>query len=495
MKVFLFGWLSLFLFWGAAFYFCFIGSEVGFKHWKRKLVIGTPFFLLFYFLVHAYGVPRYFVYDQVTPKTLDGEVYYPAVKNHLIFQGASYKDYGIISKDLSTFKANEEYFSAFDVQPLKEYPSVKGLTRWFNELLLVGFFLLWWLFLNKFHNASAASELYKLARKGSRLEHYQSYLNASYSIRFFQPLKRRIAKRDMGKIREVYLQALQRVLLQLMTKAHDNNRPLLTYLHQQLGISPEAFPSVMVKATVDDHSTTEAAEQIEKPADIKRNFYMPTNEKLSSALTARVVETLNQFIPEKLLRSGEGEISSPTAALSCELNSALYNLATFNSGRSVSLVKIYSNQNIAPNSQRLHLGGTAFGFPSKLYPDSKDKSQSYCVNLLAQNVVNNVFFTNLKQVGETTDQAKAVLKQKQEALQKLQQSLFDTMIKECKSTVKDAALAEGVSQVIERNQAMFDSVVAETHQLIADHAELFADLIAEEVAAGLLESFAEAASE
>ena len=495
MKVFLFGWLSLILFWGAAFYFCFIGSEVGFKHWKRKLVIGTPFFLLFYFLVHAYGVPRYFVYDQVTPKTLDGEVYYPAVKNHLIFQGASYRDYGIISKDLSTFKASEEYFSAFGVQPLKEYPSVKGLTRWFNELLLVGFFLLWWLFLNKFHNASAASELYKLARKGSRLEHYQSYLNASYSIRFFQPLKRRIAKRDMGKIREVYLQALQRVLLQLMTKAHENNRPLLAYLHQQLGSSPEAFPSVMVKAALEDRSTVEAAEKFEKPADIKRNFYMPDNIKFSQALANSVTGTLNQFLPEKLIQPCLEGNAVPTAELSCQLDSALYSLAKLNSGKSVPIVRIYTSQNIALNSQALHLGGTNIGFPTKLYPDSKDKSQSYCVNLLAQNVVNNVFFTDLKQVGETTDQAKAVLKQKQEALQKLQQSLFDTMIKECKSTVKDSALAEGVSQVIERNQAMFDSVMAETHQLIADHAELFADLIAEEVAASLLESFAEAASE
>ena len=88
-----------------------------------------------------------------------------------------------------------------------------------------------------------------------------------------------------------------------------------------------------------------------------------------------------------------------------------------------------------------------------------------------------------------------MLKQKQEALQKLQQSLFDTIIKECKSTVKSAALAEGVSQAIERNQALFDSVMADTHQLIADHAELFADIVAKEVAAGLLEGLAEAASE
>ena len=495
MKTFLVGGLSLGIFWGLAVYFCFIGSEVGLKYWKRKLVIGTPFFLIFYFLVHAYGVPRYFVYDQVTPKTLDGEVYYPAVKNHLLFQGTSFKDYGIISENLDTFKASEEYFSAFGVQPLKEYPSVRGLTRWFNELLLVGYFVLWWLFLNKFHNASAASELYKVARKGSRLEHYQSYLNASYSIRFFQPLKRRIVRRDMLKIREVYLHALQRVLLQLMTQANDNNRPLLTYLHQQLGASSEAFPSVMVKASVDDKSTAEAIDKFERPAQIKSDFYMPDNSKLSKALTTCVISTLNQFIPEKLIRPCLTDNAAPTAELSCQLNALLHRLATFDSGKTIPLVIIYSNQHLTPNSQSLHLGSKNFEFPQRLYPDNEDKSQAYCVNLLAQTVVNNVFFTDLKQAGEITDQAKAVLKQKQEALQKLQQSLFDTIIKECKSTVKSAALAEGVSQAIERNQALFDSVMADTHQLIADHAELFADIVAKEVAAGLLEGLAEAASE
>ncbi|MEW9798495.1 hypothetical protein [Alteromonas sp. CYL-A6] len=494
MKLLFLDWLSILFFWGTAFFFCFVGSEVGLKYWKRKLIIGTPFFALFVFLVQAFGVPRYFVYDHIKPLPLNGELHYPAVKNHIIFQGASFKEYGVISKDLKDFKSNEKYFSAFNVAPLDEYPSVIGIKSWVNEIILVSFFVLWLIFLNKLHNASAASELYREARKNSRIASYQSYLNASQPIRFLQPIKRRHAKRELFKIRQIYLQSMQSVINMLFRRADELSKPLLAYLAQHLNNPSTYQPALAVQAKVSDVTTQEEKETYQKNVDYGPDYFMPDDREMSVALTQRLVKTLNQFLPETFFIEGTSATNTPLIELTCNLACRSYSTLKTEDGETGSLFLWFVKAEPIPKNNHLILRNPTRSFPPNVAKGKQDRSRIYCSAKLAQLVLNDTLFGQVAKK-ENDEVTAASFETKLAELKQRQNNIFDTIIDECKSVARDTVLAEGVNMAIKKNEVLFDSLMADMHVLIAEHADIYASLVAQEAIGGLLESVAEVAGE
>ncbi|MEG3766397.1 hypothetical protein [Alteromonas sp. 14N.309.X.WAT.G.H12] len=494
MKVFLLDWLSTIFFWGAAFYFCFIGTEVGLKYWKRKLVVGVPFFLLFVFLVQAFGVPRYFVYDHVEPKVIEGKAYYPAVKNHLIFQGPAFKEYGVINQDLTEFQKNESYFNAFSVAPLEDYPSVQGIKRWANELILLAYFVLWLLLLNKMQNASAASALYKNARKMGRLEGYQAYLDASHPIRFLQPIRRHNAKRHFSEIRQVYIQSLHRILNSLSLGANEQSAAFISYISQKLEESINPWPSINVEGKIDDITTSQDAALHESGVDLKRDHYKPSDTDLSEALSNSLTRTLNLFLPEAFLQQ-ESDPHDATIALSCPLTMrAQMQCELKDSNKKITLVAVAGKEE--PDSIRpvLPLSKVISPFPAKIYQHGQDKNIKLCANTLAQLVVNDALFTNTKMVDISNEDEKA-LQDELAHIKARQIPLFDAILREYKTTAKGALLAESINAAIKHNEAQFDSLVADLHQLIGENTNLYADFVAQEVVSGLHEGLVEVVSE
>lgn len=494
IKIFLLGWGSILAFWAAALFFCFIGTEVGFKYWKRKLVIGLPFFLLFYFLVHAFGVPKYFVYDHVEPKLLNGQSYYPAVKNHIIFQGPSFKTYGVISEDLEDFKSEETYFSAFGVSAREDYPSVVGIKSWINEIILISYFLLWYIFINKLHNASAATALYKEARKENRLEQYQSYLNASQAIRFLQPFKRRNARREFHKIRQVYIQYLETMLLKLANQANESSRPVLLYLADQLRTSVEWYPTVTAQGHIEDLTTTPDIEAHEKGVEFDRRYFKPTDNELSDALGSSVAKTLNQFLPEALLK-GTSSSETSTVALNCKLRCRIADSSQLKKGDGrASLVLVWGDVNQHPSGKNLIFQDKLYTYPPTFKEGKSEASRKFCANQIAQSVTNNVLFPNTQKVNiQEGDDKKIQAKLKE--IEARQSRVFDAIIDECKSTARDAVLAETISYALKNNEVLVDRAMSEMHQLLAENTNLYAQIIAQEAIGGLLEGVVEAASE
>lgn len=491
--MFLLGWGSTLLFWAAALFFCYIGTEVVTKYWKRKLLLGTPFFLLFLFVVHAYGVPRYFVYDDVPPKLVEGKPYYPAVKNHLIFQGAAYKKYGVISQDLSDFISNDTYFSAFGVTPLKEYPSVSGFKSWVNELTLVGFFLLWYVFINKLHNASAASALYKAARRNNRLQYYQSYLTASKPIRFLQPFKRRKAKRDFQKIRQVYITYLIELLNKLSNQSPAASSGVLLYIANQLRTSSQWYPSVATFVEIDDLTGEEEIEAYEKKAEYDRRYFKPSNEELGSALNTRLVETLNQFLPESLLKSKVTD-EIPSMELHCKLVCKVTGNITYGDSSAATRLTVAGKQQPVTNNQTLIMRRNVNTFPKKITSGKSEASRKYCATQVAQFITNDTLFMPSKVTQASVESEDALQARLQQATER-QNQLFDAIIEECKSAGKDIVIGEVINQALKNNEVLVDRAMSELYQLLSDNTHLYAEFVAFESISGLIEDAVGSASE
>ncbi len=494
IKVFLLGWGSTLIFWAAALFFCFIGSEVALKYWKRKFLIGAPFFAIFLFIVYAFGVPKYFVYDHVEPKMLNGEPYYPAVKNHIIFQGPSFKTYGVISKDLKEFKSEESYFSSFGVAPLKDYPSVSGIKSWINEITLICYFLLWLFLINKLHNASAATALYKEALKANRLANYQSYLNASQAIRFLQPFKRRNARSEFQKVRQVYIQSLNNMLLRLANQGNTSSRLVLLYLSEQLRTATEPYPVVSAKGQIVDETTASDIEVHEKGIEYDRTYFKPEDNELSHALSNSVARTLNQFLPEVLLKGSDNE-SNASIKVNCALRARLQSSTGLkNSEGKASLVVVFGKPEKESDCHTFVMRNTIYSIPPSFKKGQQAESRKFCANKIAQIVTNDTLFPDSTLSSDKSVDAD-VIRAKLKEIEARQNRLFDAIIDECKSTAKEAVLTETVAYALKNNEVLVDSVMSEMHQLLAENTSVYSQIIAQEVVGGLLEGIAEAASE
>lgn len=489
MKLFLLEWLALIFFWSSAFFFCFVGSQVLLKNLFRRLIIGTPFFLAFVFVVLAFGVPRYFVYDHVNPKTIDGIPYYPAVKNHLIFQGPSFKTYGVISRDLSDFKANEEYFAAFQQKPIEDYPSVSGLKSWNNEIALIALFIFWYFVLNKVHNASSATTLYKEAVEQPRIDTYESYLIASKPIRFLQPFKRKRAQKEIRRISEAYIQASKLLLSKLLLRADKQSESSLLNLLNQIGPTSSLRPIVKVNVNLEDRTSEEDKTLLEEGADYGPDYFKPKENELQTAFNQCLVKTLNQFLPEPFFTDGD---ESKVAGLLFECHFICF---TFGRRQTAAKKKNYVRVGFANDPQAQSSKNDFFLRkaieinPPKWFDNKQEDSRKYAATKGAQQALNDTLF------GETTTlnpskKEMETLKNKLEATKSIKDEVFDTILKETRSAARDLAISEAIKIAIENNQAEFDSMISDIHELLANSADIYVGLIAQEAAGALLEGAA-----
>lgn len=489
IKVFLVSWLSLIFFWLAAVIFCFWGSETSNKFWLRRILIGLPFFGVFCFLVFAFGVPRYFVYDHVPPQKMDGKLYYPAVKNHLILQGINYKTHGIITQDLSDFKAGDELFTAFKVKPLSVYPSATGLTRFTNELLLLGLFVIWWLLINKLHNASISSSLYREAKKSPSLASLNSYLNASSSLWLIQPIKRRKAKKEVLKIRLIYSSYLQVVLNKCIQNVDDSAKNVLSLLSTDLKKFTLVNPRINVLAKLVDNSTPEDIKKFEANLDYGREYFLPSEMELGQQLSKSFADTLNKFLPETFVES-----SNEADAIKLEGDFAYRAVgnATYQRGSIALQMAIGSTLRSPPQNNVIFCKNNQYLKLTEVLENKPQKSRLVSASIYAQYVVSDLILKT-EEINQSAKIEKANYEAKLAEITKQKTDLFDTLIKECKSASTEAAVVAGIAVVMQKNPEMVDKVMVSVYEFLSANSDLIADIVAEEVAAGLIESIVSSA--
>lgn len=489
IKIFLVSWLSLIFFWLAAAIFCFWGSETNNKFWLRRLFIGLPFFSVFCFLVFAFGVPRYFVYDHVPPQKMDGKLYYPAVKNHLIFQGINYKTHGIITQDLRDFKAGDELFTAFKVKPLSVYPSATGLTRFTNELLLLGLFFTWWLLINKLHNASIASNLYREAKKSPSLASLNSYLNASSSLWLIQPLKRRKAKKEMVKIRLIYSSYLEVVLNKCIQNADNSAKGLLTLLSTELKRFTQTNPRINVQTKLIDNSTPESIKQFEANADYGRDYFLPTETDLGEEISKSFADTLNKFLPETFI-----EVTTDAKAIKLVGDFAYRAVGNlkYRNGKTATNIAIGTKSKPNQQSNTIFCKADQCLKQVRVIEDKKAKSQKISASFYAQYIASDLILKT-EEINHSAKIEKSNYEAKLAEIKKQKTDLFDILIKECKSASTEAAVVAGIAVVIQKNPELVDKVMVNVYEFLSANSDLIADLVAEEVAAGLIESIVSSA--
>jgi hypothetical protein len=476
IKLFLLSYGSIGIFWLFATVFCYVGTEAGRRKKITRLLLGSVFMLVFACLVLSLGVPRYFVYDHVQPQTIGAGVYYPAVKNHMIFQGASFKTYGVISKDLQDFKSSDKLFLQFKVKPLSKYPSVKGLKGYANELFLLSLFFMWFFFINKLHNASVSDELYEQAVAKPNLANYRSYIIASESIRFFRVIKRRRAHKAIKTFRILYVTYLIRVLDKMALDSDERVRTVLNSLSSHFGsdsfLSTE--PSYFrVGVNLEEYSLGVLGAGIEEGVAYGRDYCVPTEEELERAVSDKMVVLLNAFLPEGLLSVG---MPSSEVGLSCGLVYYPEGQQAFKSGKT-SLKIAYKDRAEGVSVASAGVSQTiAVGFPSTVVEGKQGDTRALCAMLVAEQLVNSMLFvsdpaeSNIKRNTEHLKSELAVMKSDKE-------DLFETLYKACESEVKKGAVILAVKHAMDANEALVDSCVAETYQFMANNPNALFDIL------------------
>lgn len=483
VKIFIVSWLSLIFFWLAALVFCFWGSETGNRFWKRRFFIGIPFFSTFCFLVFAFGVPRYFIYDHIAPQSFEGKLYYPAVKNHLIFQGAKYKTHGMMSKDLNDFVAGDKYFAAFNVQAKSEYASATGWTRFTNELLLLGLFITWWLLINKLHNASIASKLYKEAKASPSLSTLNSYLNASKALWLIQPIKRKKSKKQLAKIRLLYVSYLERVLFKCAENAEETSKPLLNMLCTEFKRFKHSPPKISVDANLIDISTPESKEKFEQGVNYGREYFVPTKALLSTKIAEAFASTLNAFLPENFVEASD----EPDAI-------KLYGEFVYKAVGNIE----YKDGNHSPNitlktrlvrraeNNALFYKEAQYLRQLRVRENKTELSQNVAATSFAHFLTNNILM-HTENVNASIKIDKSQYEAKLADLKKQKIDLFDTLIKECKSASTEAAVLSAVGVAMQKHPELVDKVMANVYEFLSVNSDLITEIVAQEVVAGLFE--------
>lgn len=490
---FLIEFVSLGLFWLIAILCCFWGTETGFKFWFRRLFIGTPFFAFFCYVVLAHGVPRYYVYDHVPAKNYQKEAYLPAVKNHLIFQGAGFKTYGIIKQDLTNFESGDNLFLSFGIQPIEDYPSVNSLTRFTNEIALFVLILSWFFVINKLHNGSVASSLYKKAQKSPSLESYNSYLYASKPIRFLQPIKRRKALKERAKIRQIYTAFLVTLINDLKSHLPPSTTRCLEFLQSKITAKIDDAPSLYV--TINLHDIYGQKEKFDEGNFGNKyiyptEFYLPTATELGDDLSESLVTFFNDFLPEKFMQVSKVRTD---IELTCNLDYQFGALIQYGEKKKeketyTPSTNISGSAIVQSVNSVLPFEGETFTYSRRIFEGKPERSRAQCSKMLAQEVVNQILLKNSSSASANAQKTnKADFENKLEQLNKKKRDLFEVIFKECKSASKEVAVIAAVGVALQKNEEFVDSVMVDMYTLLADNSDLLVNLIAEEVLAGFAE--------
>ena len=485
--------LSIILFWLIAFFCCFCGTETGLKFWFRRLFIGAPFFAVFVYVVHAHGVPSYYVYDHVPAKMHKGEAFIPAVKNHLIFQSRRFQRLGVINLDYSDFDGGDELFASFGIQPIEDYPSVNTLTKWTNELALVVLILSWFFLIAKLHNGAVASSKYREALKSPSIEIFDSYLIASYPLRFFQPIKRKKAVREKKRIKAIYREFLSKQLDFFKANADPNKHRYINYLQQKILAHTKDTIYLNVEVSLTRHigisgNSFETEKKDRGRIILTQDYALPTNDELSSDLSESMVAFLNQLLPEKYVYHSS---NSADLTLVTHLQYMYSTIGYFGEKYLLPGVTLYNaNVNEAPQRTLIFNNHVDYRVPRLRY-GKPDWSRAFASKAFAQKLVNTCFIpVSTAQSDKSYSDAKGV-NDKLKELKQRQFDLFETVYNECKSATRDAAIVSAVAVAIQKNEVLLDSVMAEMYTVLAHNGDLFVEILTEEAIAGFIEGVIE----
>jgi hypothetical protein len=484
IKTFIFAWGSLTIFWGVALFLCCCGTEALFNLSKRKAFIGLFFFSIFYFLVSTYSVPRYFIYDHISSIKMNNTNYYPAVKNHLLFHSMRFQTFGMMSQDLSDFKAGDDLFLKFKVRPYKEYESIKGVKGYTSELLLLALLITWFFLINKLHNVSVASKIYKEALNKPTHTHYTSYLDASEPLKRFQPLKRRKAKKALKDIKTLYLSIVLQALRKYLSKGSIHNISILKSIISDIEQSKSNQPSIKVNIKLTDISSDTNIENFEKNAIYGRDYFIPSELQLSEAISKTIADTLNVFLPEKFFTNSSSnhdiEINSNIA---CAIEKSGL---TVKGEEKLVIMKFGSGTFDDKLKANLHLYNDFYGLPKTVTKGNKDKSRLEVTNIIAKHYSQQLFTGGFSH--DALVKNKELINQQLDALKDNSSDIFIKIYKECKSEVKGELTQAVIEKIIEKNRTEVDEFISSLYEFTTEHSDVFFDLISQELAFGVIEN-------
>ena len=492
IKTFLFSWVSLGLFWGMIVYFCFAGTQ-SIKHltWSRSIkhfIFGLPFFLLFIFMFKAFGVPQYIIYDHVKPVKTEHGYVIPAIKVHPLLQSLRFEKLGAITTDLNTFIDDERLFRA---KRQTQYASIAGFKTYANESFLVVLFIIWLVFLNRLHNSLSSSDAFRDAIDKPSLANFNSYMIASDTFAWLQPLKRRKAKRSIKEIHKIYNKLLCN-MLQVMQQ-HGGNRFLSTI---SLAIDTHPLnsttaPTINAAVSLTDITSSAQREQWEKQVNFGRSHQLPDSEKLSQGLTDAVIGMLNSYLPEPYVEKSDKDAD---IQLDCPLTYHSCGHFTETKSQKTILALLFKANPQAPQLPSTFVPSIGFHNFTAQKLDNASKQKLSVARRTSQQLCSVLFSgKELSEIPNSNDDArKAEIKKQAEhsldIIKNKNENLFDTIYKECKSAVRGEITDEVIAQVLIHNKTQVDAVLSEVYDSITTHGEFFFDVIASDVAFGLIEN-------
>ena len=465
-------WGSIIAFWLCAFYFCFMGTKAKGARSFSRFAIGGILFTVFSYSVLTFGVPRYFVYDHVTPMKYQGKLVYPAVKNHLIFQSNSFNTYGVIDQSLSDFSSGDSLFLAFKIKPYVEYKSISGLKSYMNELLIFSLFLFWYFFVNKYHNAVATTHLYLKAETQPSLVNYRDFLSASEPVKYFVVKKRNRSKKAVEQLVLMYNQLLV-LSLKKHLKMNDNAEVIQDIIN---GIESNITQAPRLKVNVDRRlkNSIEEIKEADKQVDYGSTYTLPVESELSEKYRESLVGLLNSYLPEEFVQ--EDSLSVSVINISVELIfSELFLYTTSDNKKALLPRNVWLINNNADNKteQKICLR-------HKTLIDGKpQRSREYTTRYLANDLTNILFKGRLQQEANEISNTKLSheeINKKLQVITSQKEQLVTKLFKEIKSEVKGQVAEEVVKEFIERNRTEVDVYIADVYNFTAENSDLLFDV-------------------
>ncbi|MBA6356628.1 MULTISPECIES: hypothetical protein [unclassified Colwellia] len=476
------GWGSLFIFWSAAIYFCFCGTKSLANITKEKtralshFLIGLPFFLVFYFIIKINGVPEYMVYDHVKPLKSEYGIVYPAVQLHPLLQFSRFEQEGIITADLSKFVGNVKLFNAFKVQRIQNYSSINGYVSYVNEATLFGLFILWYLFVNRLHNSISTTSLYRHAIEKPKVCHYKDYLDASQSVRMFQPFKRKKARKALAEISNIYNKQLVSYLGLLN---HKNPHSIYDSLIEQLSRCTVHSPTLNVDVIFEQMPSKQEIKLIDDVMDYGSDKTLPTSKQLSDGFSSILTTTLNNFLSEDYIVSSSSltdtdiQIKLPFRVI-FQQNPLIYLLEEVDKKFTwIAFASIISAQ-----GNSFQFDGYFENKPKHTGKFGVDKWKDVATIFMSKTLVEKFLQGNANNQTAFITKSKEKIATELAALAQQKNNLFDDVYKETLSAAKGEMVDQAIAIAIKQNSDCFDLIFAKTYDLTITNLDgVFADLL------------------
>ncbi|GIU33509.1 hypothetical protein L2719_07940 [Shewanella schlegeliana] len=482
-------WFFLISFWSIAVACCFTGKEA-IKHLSVKrsikhIMFGLPIFILFYFVVKAFGVPEFVVYDHVKPLKYQNEIIYPAVQIHPILQDARYERLGYINQDLSQFEPSVEIFAQFKT-PRLEHTTVHGLNSYINEAALLALILIWLLFTNKLHNSLSASDAYYDAIENPNLESYLSYINASQPIRFLQPIKRRKAKKTIKLITRFYNKIQVRFFERLYEK---HPLPVYMTLIDYFNNNTESHPSLAFSVSTENASENALTKRMNDGAPFNQNYMLPNSSQLSKSLSESVIYVLNNLTAENYI----SYTSEAALAVNCPLQYQYSPHWLETEGKEKVINVFFSKKPNSCNDAKTFIPEGMFSIIKGVKQVKKSSSNKEKVSIAVAKQIMPTFIKGsaIALQAEASTVNKQQIQDKLKYISNKNKDLLDKVIRSGKDAVKDEVIDKVIEEALSQNAVFIDGMIGDVYDLVTEHSDLFNEIIDPETVFGFIEVLAE----